>query len=191
MLHTAQTTATALLVKKPTKSVSVESLPSVLSRDDGNEHMLRHSSSGSNSRIDYTKYKTRLCRHFLRGKPCPFRERCVFAHAEEVEKLGQMKEAAWTLASPLDFKARSYTPETESLTGEDGGNSADSTGDFRVRSPSDTAKAEVDMPPPPSYEAALVTEEGVTAPEDFLPPTYPRRYRFNPYSKQGITYEYA
>lgn len=33
-------------------------------------------------KIDYTKYRTKMCRNALMGIECPFRDRCVFAHSD-------------------------------------------------------------------------------------------------------------
>eukprot|EP01063_Lacrimia_lanifica_P033270 TRINITY_DN5869_c0_g1_i4.p2 TRINITY_DN5869_c0_g1~~TRINITY_DN5869_c0_g1_i4.p2 ORF type:complete len:320 (+),score=136.21 TRINITY_DN5869_c0_g1_i4:82-1041(+) len=32
--------------------------------------------------IDHTKYKTKMCRNYLKGQVCPFGDRCAFAHGE-------------------------------------------------------------------------------------------------------------
>jgi hypothetical protein len=176
---------------KLTKSTSVKSLPNSVGKDGSTaaQTPLRHP---RNCRIDYSKYKTRLCRHFVRGMPCPFGDRCVFAHIEEVEKM-VVKVPASMPASPLDPRMRIYTPETESLPEEDC-RSSECCGDCYVRPCSDgqqQQQSSAALPPPPSYEAALETEKGVTSSESFLPPSYPLRYRFDPYSPQGIAYVHA
>lgn len=35
--------------------------------------------------VDYTKFRTRLCRNFQAGAACPFGDRCAFSHGEAEE----------------------------------------------------------------------------------------------------------
>lgn len=34
------------------------------------------------NKIDYTKFKTKMCRNYAMGLPCPFESRCAFSHGE-------------------------------------------------------------------------------------------------------------
>ncbi|KPI90183.1 zinc finger protein ZFP1 [Leptomonas seymouri] len=114
-----------------------------------------------NSRIDYTKYKTRLCRHFIRGLSCPFRDRCAFSHGEEIAAM-MLKQRASVPSSPPESRA-----------------SADSESQ---------QQSHEQLQPPPSYEASSMFLVRATTTEIFLPPSYPRRYRFDPYSPHAIAY---
>jgi len=95
--------------------------------------------------IDVTKYKTKMCRNYMLGLPCPFEDRCAFAHGN-----GQIRS-----------------------------NRSSNQG-----SPS---KA------PPTYNAFLLaTDSPVDSPRSnspHPPPSYPSRFRFDPYSAQGIVFE--
>ena len=46
--------------------------------------VMPNSASPRKNAIDYTKFKTKLCRHFLMGLQCPFEDRCAFAHGHTV-----------------------------------------------------------------------------------------------------------
>ncbi|KPA83265.1 hypothetical protein ABB37_02942 [Leptomonas pyrrhocoris] len=154
---------------------------------DGNKEEAKGKPQLTSSRIDSTKYKTKLCRHFARGLPCPFGEHCAFSHGEDLATMGP-KDLTSMPTSPLNTKARCYTPETASLTGEDG-NSMENSAHFRVRFRSlSRSHSQQHMQPPPSYEAAVTTAEGATSSAAVPPPSYPRRYRFDPYSADTIVY---
>jgi hypothetical protein len=58
---------------------------------------------GNNRRtaIDYSKFKTKMCRHFLMGMQCPFEDRCAFAHGnlEQFRTASPMKQQSSSSSS--------------------------------------------------------------------------------------------
>jgi len=89
--------------------------------------------------IDYSKFKTKMCRHYLMGLPCPFEDRCAFAHGND-----QIRNQA--LPPP--------------------------------------------PPPPPSYHHFIGSvPESPTESRPDTPPAYPTRFRYEPYSPNGVVYE--
>ncbi|RNF09715.1 zinc finger protein ZFP1 [Trypanosoma rangeli] len=43
--------------------------------------------------VDYSKFRTRVCRNFSMGIPCPFGERCAFSHGDPEASTVRMEEA--------------------------------------------------------------------------------------------------
>ena len=79
--------------------------------------------------IDVTKYKTKMCRNFLLGIPCPFEDRCAFAHGNR-----QMRSSrASAQPSPLK-EPPSYNQFMKAAD-----------------SPVDSPRSETPIPPPPGY----------------------------------------
>jgi hypothetical protein len=69
-------------------------------------------SSPSKNVIDYSKFKTKLCRNFLMGLPCPFESRCAFAHSMEEQAQGRaMAPAIPRPPSYHDFVATASVSE--------------------------------------------------------------------------------
>lgn len=93
-----------------------------------------------NAKIDQAKYRTRMCRNYLMGVPCPFESRCVFAHGD------------------VQLRAQDLPPTYDSLV------------DSMMNSPT------VGTPD---------TSRPTT------PPSYPTRFRYDPYTAIGIVFECA
>ena len=64
------------------------------------------SASPQKAVIDYSKFKTKLCRNYLMGIACPFESRCAFAHGPEEQ---QAARAAANACSPTIPSPPSYT----------------------------------------------------------------------------------
>ena len=106
--------------------------------------------------IDYSKFKTKLCRHYLNGFQCPFEDRCAFSHGE----------APRSRQPPPSFQEYQSSVESSPVKGL--------------------------PPPPPSYHesvAALGSDSPRDSEEISTPPSYPTRFRYEPYSVVGIIYE--
>lgn len=103
-----------------------------------------------NNSIDYSKFKTKMCRNFLMGVPCPFEDRCAFAHGPLPR--GQLEAADEADAPP------SY------------------------------AEAVVVTAAPPSY-ASFLTVDSPDVSRPPSPPQYPAKFRYDPYSCQGVIFE--
>ncbi|CAD2218059.1 zinc finger protein ZFP1 [Angomonas deanei] len=78
------------------------------------------------NKIDYSKFKTKLCRNYLNGIPCPFEDRCAFAHGET--------EANAEVQSPVSAIHASFAARKEG---------------------SDSFSDSQELPPPPSYEESV------------------------------------
>jgi hypothetical protein len=128
--------------------------------------------------IDYGKYKTKLCRNYQLGYPCPFEDRCVFAHGEDqisqeppmmYERHPRSTTSAYSPAMefPAEMSAPDYTPASVS------------DDDFA----------------PPSYETFLATavhHDEPASPMDSEPctPVSSVRFRHDPYRPEGFVYQY-
>ena len=61
-----------------------ESLDSPLPPQQEGEPLLTSGAHRSHrNTIDYSKFKTKMCRHYAMGQQCPFEDRCAFAHGEQ------------------------------------------------------------------------------------------------------------
>jgi len=106
--------------------------------------------------IDYSKFKTKMCRHYLNGYQCPFEDRCAFSHGE----------APRSRPPPPSFQEYQSSVETSPVKGL--------------------------PPPPPSYDdsVAVFGSDSPVEPEEInTPPSYPTRFRYEPYSVAGIVFE--
>lgn len=124
----------------------------------------------SSLRIDYTKFRTKMCRHYLQKVPCPFEDRCVFSHGTHSPGLSSSSD------SPMSSQRRPQKADKSSQSDDSIGSECPS------ESNSDSCAVEQ----PPEYSAA-VQDDSISA--MYSPPAYPRRYRYDPYSFTGILYE--
>jgi len=156
------------------------------SYDDLSDLPLAHTNSPSkfhgakrSSAIDYQKYRTKLCRNFQMGLPCPFEDRCVFAHGDV-----EVRTPTSNSASNIIFR------NADSIS-----NAA--SAEFPVYSPpSPASTTNAALPTYESFMAAAVSNSiiaspSIATPEDSQPstPPSPIRYRFDPYRPEGIVYE--
>ncbi|CCW61612.1 unnamed protein product [Phytomonas sp. EM1] len=141
-------------------------------------------------RIDTTKLKTKVCRNYAHGLPCPFEHRCAFSHGETA------------IHSPTTGEAEAFSPnhgrKASLTTREEDGCAPTATAMRRVESGGtelDVASSDVNSdsislpPPPPAYEIAIQEDLAAMVDESSLPPAYPTRYRFDPYSYSSVRYE--
>lgn len=56
-------------------------------------------------KIDPAKYKTKICRNYANGVPCPFEGRCVFAHGDS-----QLQRTDSSVTSPVVAESRPAPP---------------------------------------------------------------------------------
>eukprot|EP00796_Vickermania_ingenoplastis_P005964 gene5964-4273_t len=120
--------------------------------------------SSPQPRIDYSKYKTKICRHYQFGS-CPFEDRCAFSHGDDASP--EMSPEA-SPRHPRRVKSES------TMISDEHDHQSEST------SNSDTSP----IPPPPAYEVATLTDCMM---ETLL--YYPSRFRYDPYSYDGIRVE--
>lgn len=143
--------------------------------DNGFEYPTSPVRRSPGSRIDYSKFKTKLCRHFVQGSRCPFEDRCAFSHGDGV-----------TEEAPREMIAR---PRTYLLAREAERKALDERdlleGSMETASSSDSYTA----PPPPSYDVAVQEDLFVGSDAYTMPPAYSVRYRYDPYSPTCVMYE--
>lgn len=126
---------------------------------------------GNRSAIDYSKFKTKVCRNYLLGIPCPFEDRCAFAHGDVQSQPQGHREG----------------PPTSTASNND------SCSDHGERGmpppPPPPAPLGGSCALPPSYDDFITS--GTESPVESRPatPPYPARYRYEPYSMAGIVYE--
>jgi hypothetical protein len=136
----------------------------------------------NSSSIDYAKYKTKLCRNFLMGLPCPFESRCVFAHGEDQLSA---HDPNMPQSSTSQFGGSMEFPHTHSGVAE---------GYMHNVSGSDDEGAAAATSCPPTYESFLATHammEGAS-PMGSEPasPVSPMRYRHDPYHPDGYVLKF-
>ncbi|CCW68089.1 unnamed protein product [Phytomonas sp. Hart1] len=139
-------------------------------------------------RIDPTKLKTKVCRNYALGLPCPFEQRCAFSHGDAATR------------SPTTGDAEAFSPNhgrRASFTTRDDDACVPTTTAMR-RVESDSAELDASSSdgvsdsagmPPPAYEIAIQEDMVGLVDEHALPPAYPTRYRFDPYSYSSVRYE--
>jgi len=111
------------------------------------------------SSLDMTKFKTKLCRHYQMGRPCPFESRCAFAHGLE-EQAAARAAAQAAVPPPPAYDEAFATPSAP-------GSEADSS-EARTNS----------VQPHAAEEDRSCT-----------PPAYPTKYRYDPYNiHSGVVY---
>ncbi|KPA83266.1 hypothetical protein ABB37_02943 [Leptomonas pyrrhocoris] len=133
-------------------------------------------------KIDQTKLKTKVCRYYLIGAACPFGESCAFSHSEAA--MASPPTPAFPTASSAKGTA-SISSEDLSKSGSANASDTQSNGDA-----AEVPERVVFGQPPPAYAEAMKEAEGLAAAEVVAaPPTYPKRFRFDPYSANWITYE--
>lgn len=155
--------------------------------------------------IDYGKYKTKLCRNYLMGQPCPFESRCAFAHGEE--QLQREIEAA-QLHHQQQQQMRLRTPGSTTSAYE--GSNSSASMEFPMSAPQyqqqhhyaagsyhyagNSSDDESTPMAPPTYESFLATtsylEPASPIDSDPATPVAPVRYRHDPYSMEGIIFKY-
>jgi len=131
---------------------------------DTNDFVEQSPSYARPSKIDYSKFKTRLCRHYVNGNQCPYEDRCAFSHGEPFT------------AAPADARNRAPPP---SFT--------------EYQSSGANSPVKGAPPPPPSYLESVLTMNSDDSPTESgpgTPPSYPSRFRYEPYSVAGIIYEH-
>lgn len=136
------------------------------------------------NRIDSTKLKTKMCRNFLLGRPCPFEGNCAFSHDESelVEPQSPTSPQSAFRKRPSNRSAfyskedTVATVERELLHGDVVSESNSNSGNFAAGAP-------------PSYREAVQDDVVNVQDEYALPPAYPTRYRNDPYSYTGVLYE--
>lgn len=190
-------------------------------------HNNKQQHSASN-KIDYSKFKTKLCRNFSLGLPCPFGDSCAFSHgARDLEPVAQPHGITF-LSSARDMDVEDTSSSTGSLgspknlptigfgthtvvgaddvkPGVSGYFSSNSSERNSYSSLNNTVAGqnanatEFLPPPPPSYDAAVSVmgygrstsgpySSGTKAAAG-VPPSYPTRYRHDPYSFACIRYD--
>eukprot|EP00796_Vickermania_ingenoplastis_P005966 gene5966-4275_t len=121
------------------------------------------------AKIDYSKYKTKICRHYQLGS-CPFEDRCAFSHGDDASP--EMSPEA-SPRHPRRVKSES------TMISDEHDSPSDNTSNCEVYVP----------PPPPAYEVAVMEEMRMSE-YTMMPATaYPSRYRYDPYSYSGIRVE--
>jgi len=137
------------------------------------------------SSIDSHKYKTKLCRNFIMGVPCPFEDRCVFAHGEDQLVAPSVSGPENHVRDAAPLPPPSYTA---SIT----------AGAVNFPSPQKRSSA---PPPPPTYNmfmrevVSAVAGDTTPSPADTEPSTPPAsppkgaRFRYEPYSTTAIVFE--
>lgn len=152
--------------------------------------------------IDLHKYKTKLCRNHQQGLPCPFEDRCVFAHGDD-----QIMKAGTVPPTPLHHTPdSSFERAPRSATNSAYGSNAYEFPTYvpeptlrrpRRQSFTDisqdptTASDEDNLASPPTYEAFLahtVTAMPFDEPASPMESSMPARFRFDPYSYNGFVY---
>lgn len=134
--------------------------------------------------MDMTKFKTKVCKNFKNGIPCPFGDNCAFLHITESIQHVTMKENNNTNRRSMPAKTLSYEGSWFSQ-GEEKELLSES---------SDTVRSTASPLPPPMYEEAIqqrrMKDEDVTSPTSvmMMPPAYPKRFRHDPYSFAGLCY---
>jgi hypothetical protein len=109
-----------------------------------------------NNSIDYSKFKTKMCRNYMLGLRCPFEDRCAFSH-------GPIPRSNSTLVATPPPPPPTY-----------------------AESVNETTIADADALP--TYENFLSTESPDGS-QPSSPPQYPSKYRYDPYSCQGVIFE--
>lgn len=100
--------------------------------------------------IDYSKFKTKVCRNYMLGLRCPWEHRCAFSHGP----VSGRNASAGAPPPPPPYSAAA----TESATA------------------------------PPSY-ASFVASDSPDASRPPTPPHYPTKFRYDPYTTQGVVFE--
>lgn len=150
----------------------MQSPSSPLFSDSGMDFLASHHGHPRRSnRIDHTKLKTRMCRNYMNGMPCPFEDRCAFSHSRIS---GVQSPTSYDMGN----KRRLY--QTASPRGDDY---------LAMDSVSESQDSCGAIPPPPTYEAAISEDQLLRTQEYTKPPAYPSRFRYDPYSYAGIMYE--
>lgn len=132
---------------------------------------------GNQSAIDYGKYRTKLCRNFMMGAPCPFENRCVFAHGED------------QLARPGEFDPRTAASSTSMYSAEF---PSVGSGYFANASSDDETPMS-----PPTYESFIASANGFLGEpaspidgSDPATPIAPVSFRHDPYRPEGVVFKY-
>lgn len=134
-------------------------------------------------KIDQTKLKTKVCRYFLVGAACPFGESCAFSHSDAA--MASPPPAPSFANVPTTKGTASISSEDLSKSGSANLSDTQSSGDA-----GEVPERVVFGQPPPAYaEAMKETDSYAAAAEVAAPPTYPKRFRFDPYSVNWIAYE--
>lgn len=123
-------------------------------------------------KINVPRLRTKVCRSYQRGLPCPFGNDCVFAHVDLHEWTGTTSADADNSGS--DTNGQGESESQESLSGNQRSSIARTTNTTGPPSYSESIKQTA---PPPAYTNAILT-----------PPPYPLRYRHDPYSYAGIIF---
>jgi hypothetical protein len=142
--------------------------------------------SNLSKKIDQTKLKTKVCRYYLLGTACPFGESCAFSHSEAAAMASPPVPAfAAAMMSPAKGTS-SVSSEDLSKSGSANLSDTQSSGDAGEAAPERVVFGQ----PPPAYAEAMKESESFAAAEEMVaPPTYPKRFRFDPYSVNWIAYE--
>jgi len=130
------------------------------------------------SSIDYNKYKTKLCRNYLMGVPCPFEHRCVFAHGEDQIPAHTGSEAGFD------------APQSPSSAYAGG---MDFPMQYAALHNTSGSDDEVSLHPP-TYETfianTMIVETASPIDSDPASPVSPIRYRHDPYHPDGYVLKY-
>lgn len=114
------------------------------------------------------KYKTKACRLYQKGN-CAYEDRCIFSHGDDAAEM--VVDGRSSLHCPRRVKSDSLLLGDEPDVASD---MASNSGSF------------VPSCPPPSYEAAVLTDMCASS---SLTQLYPPRYRYDPYSLKGFCAE--
>jgi len=140
-------------------------------------HRIRRNLSAANVAIDYGKYKTKLCRNFIMGVPCPFESRCVFSHGDRDSNEGSPATLSHENSVVFDRQPQSttsaYTPTMDFPPMYETATPASSDDEPAVGS--------MPPPPPPSYQAFIMAAVEMS----------PRPRRHNPYDPCVFGYPYV
>lgn len=184
-------------VPQPPMPLAIDALVPEIMSSSGSEHNHSDSQPANRASIDYNKFRTKMCHYYIIKKPCPFGDRCAFAHGDNQintpvpsSAFGEVpsgyssfsaSRSNLVASSRLNAPAGPIQHVRQSIHGSASVTRVNSIGNESPLSySSDSA-----FPPPPAYSDNKMMSISANS---SAPPEYTFtacRFRYDPYSPRG------
>ena len=157
---------------------------------DGTSDFLMTAPEQKRRSIDAAKYKTKMCRNFVMGIPCPFNEKCAFSHGDDDAYLHCLRLQTSAMAGGFSHSASSIASTSGTAADADNapsGHHHTLRADAMAFVPSAIIFPPGDMESPaagpfvstPSLNSEFTVNEDTSSESS-------HRFRYDPYSPSGI-----
>lgn len=185
---------------QPPMPLAIDALVPEIISSSGSEHNHSDSQPTNRASIDYNKFRTKMCHYYIIKKPCPFGDRCAFAHGDE--QINTPMLSSPTTYGEISSGYSSFSTSRTNLVASSrlnapagpiqhvrqsihGSASVTRVNSFENESPVSYLSSDSTFPPPPAYSDAKMMSISTNA---SAPPEYAFtacRFRYDPYSPSG------